>query len=260
MRKYLALSLAVFALLLFGHAFADAGGASTTSWWPLVWLSPYVPILIPTLAGLQAVVVREQSSASGFWHTSAGHVVLVLFGALMGAGLHWLQGGVLDKKSLLAALAGGATAFWGAWKTGSKVDPANGASTAAPTPPVTRAAALLPILFLFGLSGCAHVDMKKYDAAFGSCMAAKGLTDGAGVGAQILSSLDAGLGDTNAITSKLEGILVAAGGTAVEDVAVCAVIAWQAQNPVPAAGPQAKPTPSQVAARIFVAKHTVVSK
>jgi hypothetical protein len=142
-----------FISLVSAIAMADGGLPTASTGWALTWLTPYVPILIPALSGIQSVIVRGQTLQDGFWHGYWGHMLLVLFGALIGAGLDFLQAGAFTKTELLAALAGAATAFFGAWKTtGKESKDDEGATTS--TKGTIGALIFIPLLFAT-VSGCA---------------------------------------------------------------------------------------------------------
>jgi hypothetical protein len=145
---YLTMTAAMF---FFFNAFADAGGSTPS--WALTWLAPYVPVLASLLAIGQAVVAREMTVTTGFWHTNGGHVVLTAIGAVVGALSSFVAQGVFTKDALIAAIAGAVGAFGGAWKTDGKV-PENGVAVSPPPPPITKAAMLIPFLF-FALASCA---------------------------------------------------------------------------------------------------------
>lgn len=135
--------------------------------------------------------------------------------------------------------------------------------SSAPSEPVVDGAsarALLPLLLVgvVMLGACGHLpplptpDPAQYRAAFVACLEHEGVTDATNAGAQILNILDTGTGSAQQIEAEVERIAVTIGGDAAILVAQCAVDAWVATNPVPAS---TKPTPSQVAARLFRAKH-----
>lgn len=130
-------------------------------------------------------------------------------------------------------------------------------------PPVIKAAGFLPFLLAGGLlvSGCAHgpipppvtpISTQQYQAAFGACMAAAGISDATGIGEKVLQILETpGLTQTQ-ITNQIEALGIGAAGDLVKHTAICAVQAWSAVHPV-AAG--TKPTAAQGAVRVFQARH-----
>lgn len=131
----------------------------------------------------------------------------------------------------------------------------------APTPP--NGVSALPIVFLAlivtGLSACGGTlpnapkpDPAVYTADFKACLINEGVQQGTPEAVKIFQILDQGGNSATQIEQKIENVAL----TVTSDVAIicidCAVIAWNESNPV-AAG--AKPSPSQAAVRIYLAKH-----
>lgn len=118
------------------------------------------------------------------------------------------------------------------------------------------------IALALSLSACAHgptpppvtpISTQQYDAAFGSCMAAAGISDVTGIGTKILQILETpGLTQAQ-ITQRIEALGIPAAGQAIEHVAICAVEAWSVVHPVTSTS---KPTAGQGAVRVFQARHT----
>jgi hypothetical protein len=116
-------------------ALADSGGAPPDPWAPLF-------ALLAVGCGSVGALVRTYTPTSGFWQGWWGHILLMLIGALLGSLGPMFEAGILTKVTLISALCGGAASFLAAWKTGFKQAQSS-------------AAALLPLLFLFGaISGC----------------------------------------------------------------------------------------------------------
>ena len=256
-----------FLLILIGFAFyakafADAGDGS--SGWGLTWLIPWVPVVAAALALAQAILAREMTVTTGFWHTSVGHIFLTAFGAVIGAATSFVANGQFTKQAAIAAIAAALGAFGGAWKTSGKS--VNGAvKMAVPSP--TKTAMLLPFFFIgFGLvAGCQHpaptpngpTPAQQYDTAFSSCMQQKGIAVAVNDGVAIWNILD---NPSTTEAQKLQalealGIVTAAGG--LTDLASCALYAWNQVNPTVL---DKTPTSGQAAVRVFTARHGTTVK
>jgi len=122
-------------------------------------------------------------------------------------------------------------------------------------PPPPSVSILLPVIFFaLAMQGCAHVSpaTKEWAQNFKSCLIANGLQSLGNEGPQIFNILDTGGSSPGQIEQQIESVLVSSSGAVIEDVAICAVQAWENMHPVP---PDAPPTTSQAAARVFVARH-----
>lgn len=225
-------------------ALAD-GGVAAASTWKLAFIAPYVPILVPLLAGLQSIVVRGQTSASGWWHGTVGHTLLVLIGAGMGAGLDFLKGGVWTKEAVIAAVAGATAAFFGAWKTTGKDDSTS--TSSAPKQAGFSRLDVLTTLCVLALAACGTLYGQKYAA----CIEAKGISAAQNLPSDVNTILTSGSPKDTAV-SQLEGLA----GQAALDAVGCAVSAWLDSHPVPQ---NASSSPillaGREAAHAYLAKH-----
>lgn len=111
---------------------------------------------------------------------------------------------------------------------------------------------LTALAFLAAI-GCAHTppSLVEYGAAYGQCMADKGIAEAPELGAKVFDILDAGAFSAGTLSSQLEALLTGAGTTAIKDAISCAVTAWFSAHPVAA---NAKPTAAQAACRVFLAR------
>lgn len=258
LRAALTYLVATVAIFFYANAFADASGDSVTSW-AQTWLVPYVTVVSATLSIFQSLVVRELTLDTGLWHTKWGHLLLTFFGALIGAATDFVAHGTFTKQAVVAAVTSALTAFGAAWKTEGK-DASQKTETAKVRLP---AAALLPFVILsLTLAGCltpkppvnptGPTPTQQYDAAFGACMAQKGISVAVKDGTEIWQILDDPTTTQQEKIKKLEALGVTTGIGGLTDIAACALAAWQQVNPVLA---NVKPTPGQAAARVFTARH-----
>jgi hypothetical protein len=130
-------------------AFADT--PTVTSGWALTSLIPYVPLISALLGLTQAIITRELTIETGFWHTPLGHGLLTVFGVLIGAGMSFLANGQWTTQAAIAAATAAASAFAGAWKTGGKTATDSPASSV-----ISQAKVFVPLTFalLFTIAGC----------------------------------------------------------------------------------------------------------
>lgn len=150
--KFLYCALVIGLIGFFSSVALADTAAATSPAWALTSLIEWVPLISALLSMTQAVVAREMTVTTGFWHSPLGHGLLVAFGALIGAGTSFLANGQWTKQAAIAALTSAAGAFAGAWRTSGK-DPSTATAT---TPVITQAKALLPLAFalLLTVAGC----------------------------------------------------------------------------------------------------------
>jgi hypothetical protein len=250
----------LFLLILVGcafyaKAFADAGSGGSSGGWGLTWLIPWVPVVSAMLALAQAIVAREMTVDTGFWHDVLGHTLLTAFGAVIGAATSYVANGQFTKQAAIAAIAAALGAFGGAWKTAGKD------SVKMSLPGASKVAALLFFCFFATtFAGCPKPvpnpngpnTTQQYDAAFGQCMKQKGLNVAVNDGTAIWKILDDPNTDQNQKVQALEALGITTAAGALTDLASCALYAWDQINPM---APGAKPTPGQAARRVFLSRH-----
>jgi hypothetical protein len=245
--------LLLIAFACYAKAFADAGAGSSPSAWGLTWLVPWVPVVSAGLALLQAILARQLTVETGFWHTNLGHGFLTAFGALIGAALSFVANGQFTKQAAIAAIASAIVAYGGAFKTDAKSD----TKMAIPTK-----AALL-FLMVFSFAGCpkpipspnpppSPTPTQQYTAAFSSCMAQKGISVATNDAIAIWQILDNPSTNQTQKTQALEALGVTTAGGALSDLATCALYAWNQINPLV---PNQNPTAGQAAMRVYTARH-----
>lgn len=194
------------------------------------------------LLGLAAAsyTIRKLAPEGHFLHTPFGAALLALVSAAIPAAIGAIQAHGLDEAAISQAVT---AALLSLLATSNPSD-----AGAGPKPLLALA------LVGFGAISCAHVPpaVAAFGKAFGACMEAKGLAEAPGLASQVFSILANGSGSAGSIGQQLEGLLGPTGQAVLEDTMLCAVSAWLGQNPV---APAAPPTPSQAAARVFLARH-----
>lgn len=229
-------SLVVFV----GVAFADAADPATNpagafqQFWDAVtakkWGLAAVVGTMLFVAFARFVSPRIHGKFGAFVNSTRVSAVLALLsGGLAAIATQLMKGGSLNMKLIAygfgfgVAAIGGYNAFWDIFFPSDKKPP-NGQTLAPPTPPITKAAAMLPLIFIaFAFSACAHAtpDQKAYGNAYAACMTARGLEVAPGVADEVWKDLNTGA-DKSTIIAQLEAL----GAKGVTDAVTCAVQAW----------------------------------
>lgn len=245
---YLALFAAACAWL---NALASTGDPAATPAWALTWLIPWLPIVIPALTMTKSLIVRKQTSATGFWHQWYGAGLLTVFGAAIGAALDFIAQGNFTREAIIAAAGGAIASLGAAMKPTGK--PSSGSSSSAlssstPPPPPSAGSTAAAILWPIAVIGLAvpHWDcatltpaQRAFGTAYGQCMEQRGLAVVPSVGQEAFQDLGSG-----ASAQVIENQLVGLAGKAGSDAIDCAVEVWM--HP---ATPAALPESGLVAAR-----------
>lgn len=171
--------------------------------------------------------------------TRVSAVLALLSGGLAAMATQLMKGGAVSMQLVVygfgfgVAAIGGYNAFWDIFFPSDKKQPPSGQALTPPTPPITKAAAMLPLLFVaFAVTSCAHLtpDQKAFGNAYAACMEARGLAVAPGVADEAWKDLNTGA-DKATIVAQLEA-LAAKGST---DAVTCAVQAWLAPTAAKAA-------------------------
>lgn len=231
----------LFLVALTAPAFADNGASGTTG-------SLAVMGVLSACAFL-SWVARAVAPQGNFFHTGAGAIVLAVASLTLSAVTSAVTANGLNGPAIGQAVLAALISFFAS---------ANPSVPAGTTPPKAMPKAGFALIALFTLptflTACAHVppNVQAYDASLTACLEAQGITAAVPEGQQILQILETGGGTAQQIETSIESALISAGGAGAVIVANCAVQAWFDQHPV---GPGKSITPSQAAARIYLANH-----
>jgi hypothetical protein len=203
----------------------------------------------------------------GAWinSTRVSCVLAFLSGTLAAMATQLFKGGKFTPQLLVygfgfgVAAVGGYNSFFDLLFPADK-KPAAGTTTSPPVPPITKAAVLLPFVFIvFSFAGCAHLtpSERAFGNSYAACMESKGLAVAPGVGAEAWNDLTKGTNAT-VIESQLEQLALKAGVDAVG----CAVASFL-NAPTPSSDGGAKLTAEApknpagvVAGQAFLEKHS----
>lgn len=196
--------------------------------------------------------LKRFAPQGAFFHSQTWSFIAAGLSAVAGAVTQSIQQSGLHWSSIEVAVIACAS---------SLLAQSNPSTPIGQRPPLARptASGIGPAMMLLAFAsaavGCAHLppSVQQYDSCLTTTLEQDGISQIPGYGTQILQILEQGGTNSAAIETAIESVVIAAGGDAAVLVANSAVYCWFEQNPV-AGG--ARPTPSQAAARIYLAKHT----